>query len=73
MPKIKETLLSDYTVPEFLVAKVALDIDIRADHARVTSRMDLRRNPKSKNKKAPLFLNGETQRVLGVTLNGKRA
>ena len=71
MPKIKETLLSDYTVPDFLVAEVALDVDISNDHARVTSRMELRRNPKSKTQKAPLFLNGETQRVISVTLNGR--
>jgi aminopeptidase N len=71
MPAAKETLLADYAPPDFLARRVTLDVDIRADHARVTSRLNLRRNPKSKNRKAPLFLNGENQRVIGVTLDGK--
>src|ERR1700722_19505286 len=70
MPQTKETLLSHYAVPDFLVRDMALDIDIQATHARVTSRMNLRRNPKGK-KNAPLFLNGENQRVMSVTLNDK--
>ena len=72
MASTKETYLADYTPPAFLVDKVALDVDIRADHARVTSRLVLRRNPKSKNKKAPLFLNGENQKLISVTLNGRK-
>ena len=64
-----ETLLSAYAAPSFLVDHVDLDVDIRADHARVSSRLKLRRNAGSAKK--PLFLNGETQRLLTVTLNGK--
>jgi len=67
----KETLLADYTVPDFLVRTVTLDVELQKHHAVVSSRLELRRNPKSKNKRAPLFLNGENQRVIGVTLNGK--
>ncbi len=70
MPK-KEIYLSDYKVPDFLIDRVVLDFDIREDHARVTSKLDVRRNPKSKNKNAPLFLNGENQKLIGVTLNGR--
>jgi aminopeptidase N len=66
----KETLLSDYIVPDFLVDDVTLDIDIRDDHARVTSLLEVRRNPKSKKRTAPLWLDGETQKLIGVTLNG---
>ncbi len=69
MPKAKETFLANYAPPDFLVRNVTLDIDIRPDHARVTSRLEVRRNPKSKNKKAALVLQGETQKLLGVKLD----
>ena len=70
MASATEAYLSDYTPPDFLVDAVALDIDIRRGRTTVTSRLDLRRNPSGK-KNAPLFLNGENQNFLGVTLNGK--
>ncbi len=69
--KTKDIFLTDYTVPYFLVKTVALDIDIQADHAKVSSNLDIRRNGKSKNKKAPLVLQGETQKLLSVKVNGK--
>ena len=72
MSKHKETFLSDYTPPDFLVGRVALDFDIGDALTRVSSKLELRRNPKSKNKKAPLFLNGETQKLLSVKLNGQK-
>lgn len=71
MPDATEVLLADYTVPDFLVDHVTLDIDIRAKHTQVSSRLGVRRNPKAKNKKAALFLNGENQRVISVTVNDK--
>jgi aminopeptidase N len=71
MKKPTEIRLVDYTVPAFLIDHTDLDIDIRADHARVTSHLKLRRNPAAKSKNAPLFLNGQHQRILGVVLNGR--
>ena len=71
MKKPVDVFLSDYTVPDFLIDHVDLDIDIRGDHARVTSSLKLHRNPASKKKSAPLFLNGESQHILGVVLNGR--
>ncbi|MDE1901169.1 MAG: aminopeptidase N [Alphaproteobacteria bacterium] len=67
----KEIRLADYQAPAFLVKTVDLDVDIRDDHARVTSRLKIARNPKSKNKSAPLFLNGEAQSLVGVKIDGK--
>ncbi|MDR3423667.1 MAG: aminopeptidase N [Alphaproteobacteria bacterium] len=67
----KEILLSDYEVPAFLVKKVDLDIDIQPDHAMVSSRLVVARNPKSKDKKAPLFLNGEAQKLVSVSVDGR--
>jgi aminopeptidase N len=71
MSKHKEIYLKDYTPPDFLVDRVVLDVDIRDDHARVTAGLEIRRNPKSKNRKAPLYLNGAQQKLLGVSLNGR--
>jgi len=65
-----EILLADYAPPEFLVDRVTLDIDIQPDHARVSSRLELRRNPACKNKKAALLLQGETQKLVSVKING---
>ena len=67
-----ETRLADYTPPAFLIDRVELDFDIREKITRVTSRLHGRRNPASKNKKGALVLNGENQKLLGVTLNGKK-
>jgi len=71
MPQPKEVYLKDYIPPDYLIDNVALDVDMRSDHARVTAKLVIRRNSKSKNKKAPLFLNGENQKLILVTLNGK--
>lgn len=71
MPKAKETFLADYAPPDFLVGDVVLDINIQANHARVISRLTVRRNPKNKNKKTLLVLQGETQKLLNVKLNGR--
>ncbi len=71
MSEAQEILLSNYTVPDFLVDRVDLDVDIRAEHTRVTSKMKIRRNAKSKNRTSPLFLNGENQKIISVAVNGK--
>ena len=65
-----EIFLRDYTPPAFLIDRVTLDIDIRAEHAQVTSTLQLRRNPAAKQRKAPLILQGETQKLLSVKLDG---
>ncbi len=71
MSDSKEIFLANYTPPDFLVGRVAMDINIQPDHARVQTRIEVRRNPKSKKKNAPLYLNGETQKLLAIKLNGK--
>jgi len=68
----KETRLSDYTPPSFLIDHVELDFDIREKETRVRSRLHVRRNPAAKDKKAPLLLDGENQKLLCVTLDGKK-
>jgi aminopeptidase N len=70
--KTVDIRLKDYKPPVFLINRVALDVDIRDDQAHITSRMDVRRNPKSRERNAPLFLNGEMQKLISVTLDGKK-
>jgi len=69
--KTHEIRLADYEVPAFLVKKVDLDIDIQKSFAKVSSRLKIARNPKSRNKKAPLFLNGEGQKLVSIAVDGR--
>ena len=50
--------LKDYTPPAFVIATVDLDVDIRDDHALVKAKLAMSRNPKSKDRRAPLVLTG---------------
>ena len=59
--------LKDYAAPQFLVTRVTLDVDLRADHALVHARLELRRNAGS----GPLVLDGDELELLAVTLDGK--
>ena len=48
--------LKDYTPPAFLIARVSLDIEIRADDALVKATLSVKRNSPSN---APLVLDGD--------------
>ena len=60
--------LKDYTPPAFLISDVELDVDIREDHARVTARLQVKRNAPGH---GPLVLDGDELELLSVTLDGK--
>ncbi|MDD3029585.1 MAG: aminopeptidase N [Alphaproteobacteria bacterium] len=66
-----EIFLSDYAVPSFLVKKVSLDVTVGKKRTTVLAALSVFRNPKAKNKKAPLFLNGEEQKLLCVCVDGR--
>ena len=61
--------LKDYTPPTYLIDRVELDFDIRADGTTVTSTLAVRRNPAT----APstLILDGEDLETLSVTVDGQ--
>ena len=63
--------LKDYTPPPFLVERVELDVDIRADDAIVTATLSVRRNPASRAKDAPLVLDGDELELVSLSLDGK--
>ncbi|MDX9690495.1 MAG: aminopeptidase N [Proteobacteria bacterium] len=68
--QVKEIRLVDYQPPAFLVDHVDLDFDIGPKATRVSSSFAVRRNPAHANKKAPLTLDGENQRLKSVKING---
>ncbi|HEY7580523.1 MAG TPA: aminopeptidase N [Acetobacteraceae bacterium] len=67
----RETRLSDYRPPVFLVDTVVLAFDLDEAATRVRSRLALRRNPASNERDAPLTLDGEALSLLRVALNGE--
>ena len=70
-PAPKTIYLKDYTPPAFLIASIALDVDIREDHALVRATLALARNPKSADALAPLVLDGEDVELESVALDGR--
>src|SRR5450830_794372 len=70
-PPPKTIYLKDYTPPAFLISTIALEVDIRDDHALVRSTLALARNPKSTDAHAPLVLDGEEIALESVALNGR--
>ena len=55
----KTIFLKDYTPPAFLVTSVDLDVDLRDDHALVTAKLVLARNPQAADPRAPLVLDAD--------------
>ncbi|HUX24286.1 MAG TPA: aminopeptidase N [Burkholderiales bacterium] len=70
-PASKTIYLKDYTPPAFLIPRIDLDVDIREDHALVRATLELARNPKSTDLRAPLVLDGEDIELLSVALDGR--
>src|SRR5687767_9037061 len=63
--------LKDYTPSAFLIPTVELDVAVFADHARVTSRLTVRRNPAALTPSPPPFLDGQALARESVTINGR--
>ena len=65
-PQPQPVQLKNYAPPAFRVDHVALDVDIRNDHALVTARLAVRRNAPG-----PLVLDGEELELVSVRLDGR--
>ena len=65
-PQPKAIHLRDYTPPAFLIERVALDIDIRADDALVKATLSVRRNGAHRE---PLVLDGDELELISLLLN----
>jgi aminopeptidase N len=70
-PQAKAIHLKDYAPPAFLIGRIALDVDIRADDALVRATLEVRRNPASKDKDAALVLDGDELELVSLSLDGK--
>ncbi|HEV2300117.1 MAG TPA: aminopeptidase N [Stellaceae bacterium] len=62
--------LADYRPPDFLVDAVDLVFELDGHATIVKSRLEIRRNPESGEKHAPLSLDGEALELLSVALDG---
>ncbi len=63
--------LADYEVPDFLIDSVELAFDLGEDSTGVTARLALRRNPASRDPRAPLRLDGEELELVSLALDGE--
>jgi len=71
-PTPKTIYLKDYTPPAFVITTVDLDIDLREDHARVSARLAVERNPKAADRRAPLELSGNELTLESIEVDGRR-
>jgi aminopeptidase N len=69
--KQTEIRLKDYTPPDFLIDSVFFHFDLNEEVTLVKAMLQMKRNPKSKNKNAELKLNGEEIVLRSVSVNGK--
>ena len=60
--------LKDYTPPAFLIGRVHLDVDIRADDALVKATLSVKRSGSST---VPLVLDGDELELVSLLLDGK--
>ncbi|MDR3477498.1 MAG: aminopeptidase N [Gammaproteobacteria bacterium] len=63
--------LKDYTVPDYLIDKIELDVNLGEDATIVKSHMFVRANPASQKVMPNLVLRGEELELQAVTLNGQ--
>lgn len=63
--------LKDYRVPDFLIDATELLVQLYEDHALVTARLHLRRNPAASTPAAALVLDGRQLELLQVALQGE--
>src|SRR5262245_34711599 len=70
-PTPQITYLKDYAPPAYLVDAVDLDVELFDDHARVRSRLAVRRNPKAADSGAPLRLDAEDLELESARLDGR--
>ncbi len=65
------TYLKDYRPPAYLIDRVGLTVELGEEESRVRSRLELRRNPDSDERDAPLRLHGEELELLSLALDGR--
>jgi len=62
--------LADYRPPDFTIDTVDLTFELGESATRVVSRLSVRRNPQSRDRQAPLHLDGEALELVSLVLDG---
>ena len=68
--QVRPVRLAEYQPPAFLVDHVSLDVDIRPGDTRVSSTLDMRRNPAAKDHSV-CRLNGDNLQLLTISIDGQ--
>ncbi len=68
----RTTYLKDYSLPPFLIDSVDLTFVLGDEETRVTSVLNLRRNPECGSDTEPLILDGEELELVNLVLNGEK-
>ena len=63
--------LKDYRATDFIIESLELEFDLFEDHAVVTNKMRIKRNPSVPSKTPNLFLNGEQLELVEIKMNDK--
>ena len=67
----KTNYLRDYTVPDFLIDSVDLDVELDEARTRVRARLSMRRNPLAPEQSSALVLDGQELELLEVAVDGQ--
>jgi aminopeptidase N len=63
--------LADYRLPDYLVDEVQLHFELDPAATRVSSRLQVRRNPALPQHNGPLLLNGQSLQLISIRVNGQ--
>lgn len=72
MQQPKTIFLKDYKPSPFTVESIDLTVDIKQDHALISSTLKIEKRPELKGQKLDLELNGEGMELLSLKLNGEK-
>ena len=64
--------LKDYQVPDFLIDKTNLHVELHPERTKITSNLKIRRNPEAARKDADLVLHGQDIELLSVSINNRQ-
>lgn len=63
--------LKDYRVPDYLIPRTYLHVDLQEDITHVTAKLQLERNPAATDQVTSLFLHGNELELCGIAIDGR--
>ncbi len=70
-PAHQTIFLKDYTLPEFLISRVHLNVEFFDDYCLVGAKLEVQRNPACAGSTAPLVLDGEDLALESIAIDGR--